>query len=92
MSKRRLQTNLGGRDPAQSFGAVLQLPGAKLVRTSQRIAIEAANVPELFGSGDPGDCFLIATAQVKKLPIVTRDRGMHRLAKARPDYLQTVRC
>lgn len=90
--KLRGQPDLGGRDAAQWFGAVLKVPGTKLVRPSSKIAIEAANVPSIYGHGDPGDCFIIATARVKRLPVVTRDRRMHRLAARRPDYLQTIYC
>ena len=86
------QPDLGGRDAAEWFRAVLKVPGTKLVRPSSKIAIEAAKVPSIYGHGDPGDCFIIATARVKKLPIVTRDRRMHRLAARRPDYLKTIRC
>jgi PIN domain nuclease of toxin-antitoxin system len=90
--KRRGQPDLGGLDAAQWFRAVLRVAGTKLAPPGNRIAIEAANVPSIYGHGDPGDCFIIATARVKKLPVVTRDRRMQRLAARRPDYLQTIGC
>jgi PIN domain nuclease of toxin-antitoxin system len=90
--KRRDRPDLGGRDAAQWFRAVLKVPGTKLVLPRSRIAIEASKVPSIYGHGDPGDCFVIATARVKKLPIVTRDQRMHRLAARQPDYLQTIHC
>lgn len=90
--KPRGRPDLGGRDAAQWFQAALKVPGVKLVRPSSRIAIEAAKVPSIYGHGDPGDCFIIATARIKKLPVVTRDRRMHGLATRRPEYLRTIPC
>ncbi len=84
--------NLGGRDAAQWFRAAVKLPGFKLANLTRRIALEAAKVPAIFGRGDPGDCFLIATAHVKRIPIVTRDQQMLRLAKTRPSYLTVIPC
>jgi PIN domain nuclease of toxin-antitoxin system len=84
--------NLGGRDAVQWFRAALKLPGFKLANLTRRIALEAAKVPAIFGRGDPGDCFLIATAHVKRIPIVTRDHQMVRLAKTRPHYLAVIAC
>ncbi len=84
--------NLGGHDAAQWFRAALKLPGFKLTNLTRRIAIEAATVPAIFGRGDPGDCFLIATAHVKKIPIVTRDHQMPKLARTCPGYLTVIRC
>jgi PIN domain nuclease of toxin-antitoxin system len=92
VQKLHRQPDLGGRDAAEWFRAVLKVPGTKLVRPGSKIAIEAAKVPSICGHGDPGDCFIIATARVKKLPVVTRDGRMQRLAARRPDYLQTISC
>ena len=92
LSKRRAQPDLRGQDLARWFRNVLRIPGFRLAIPTQRIAIEAARVPAVFGRGDPGDCFLIATARVKKVAIVTRDNRMHRLAERRPEYLQSVPC
>jgi PIN domain nuclease of toxin-antitoxin system len=86
------QPNLGGRDAAQWFRAALKIPGFKLANLTRRIALEAAKVPAIFGRGDPGDCFLIATAHVKRIPIVTRDQQMFWLAKTKPHYLTVIRC
>jgi len=56
------------------------------------IALEAARVPALFGRGDPGDCFIIATARMKRVPIVPRDRAMIDLAERDPAYVAVVAC
>ena len=90
--KQRGRPDLGGQDVAAWFRNALRLPGIKLALPSQRIAIEAARVPTIFGHRDPGDCFLIATARIKKVPIITRDRRMHRLAATHPDFLRTIDC
>ena len=84
--------DLGGREAAAWFRQALRLTGARLASVGRRIALEAARVPEVYGRGDPGDCFLIATARVKKVPVVTRDEAMLRLAADRPDYLTAIRC
>ncbi len=90
--KSRGRPDLGGQDVAHWFRNALKTAGIKLTPPSQRIAIEAANVPMVFGRGDPGDCFIIATARVKKVQVVTRDRRMAALADKRPDYLQVIFC
>jgi len=92
LRKRRDQPDLGGRDAAQWFRAVLKVPGFKLANLTRRVALEAAQVPAILGRGDPGDCFLIATARIKRVPIVTRDHQMLKLAQAKPDYLHAIRC
>jgi PIN domain nuclease of toxin-antitoxin system len=92
LRKRHSQPDLGGRETAQWLRAVLRVPGFKLANVSRRIALEAAQVPAILGRGDPGDCFLIATARVKRIPIVTRDYQILRLAQTRPSYLSAIRC
>jgi PIN domain nuclease of toxin-antitoxin system len=84
--------NLGGRDAAEWFRSVLKIPGARLIRQGIRIAIEAAKVPAIFDHGDPGDCFLIATAHLKRLPLITRDKRIRDFAEERPEYLRVIRC
>lgn len=84
--------NLGGQDAATWFRGALALTGARLVPIDRRVALEAAEVPEVYGRGDPGDCFLIATARVRRLPIVTRDGAMRELAAGRPGYLAVIGC
>jgi PIN domain nuclease of toxin-antitoxin system len=79
-------------DAGAWFRAALRLDGAKLVPIGQRIALEAAQVPLVHDNRDPGDCFLIATARVRRVPIVTRDHAMIALARHRPDYLAVIGC
>jgi len=49
-------------------------------------------LPGICGYGDPGDCFLIATAHVENLTLVTRDARIIELANRRPDYLTVIPC
>ena len=86
------QPNLGGRNPSDWFTAVLAIPGVRLIGMSRRIALESAEVPPIYGDGDPGDCFLIATARIKRVPIVTRDASMIALSEVNPSYLKTIPC
>ena len=72
--------------------AALALTGARLATVSVAVAAEASAVPAVYGSGDPGDCFIIATARVRRLPVVTRDGRMLALAASAPDYLEAVEC
>jgi PIN domain nuclease of toxin-antitoxin system len=84
--------NLNGKDAAPWFRQACATTGAKIVRIGSRIALEAARVPLVSGNGDPGDCFIVATARVSKLAVVTRDRTMQRLSVSDPSYLRTIAC
>ncbi|WP_165916621.1 type II toxin-antitoxin system VapC family toxin [Caulobacter sp. BK020] len=79
--------DLGNLTPRQWFREAVRLVGATLIPVRQTIALEAADVVATTGHKDPGDCFLIATARVKKVPIITRDRVMLNLAHGSPEYL-----
>lgn len=46
----------------------------------------------VYARKDPGDCFLIATARIRRIPIITRDAAMVDLAEAQPDYLRVIQC
>ena len=84
--------NLNGQDAATWFRQGCAITGAKIARIGSRIALEAARVPLVSGNGDPGDCFIIATARVSKLAVVTRDRIMQRLSANDSNYLKTTPC
>lgn len=81
-----------GMAPSAWFRQALHLAGAKLASITPAIASEAASVPAVYGRGDPGDCFLIATARVRRLSLVTRDGPILQLAAAQPAYVRTVEC
>lgn len=82
--------DLGANSPARWFSAAVEAAAAKIIPIKQRIAIEAAAVVTATGHKDPGDCYLIATARVRKIPIMTRDSVMREFAT--PDYLEVVGC
>lgn len=84
--------DLGGMTAGDWFGAAVRAIGAKVVPISRRIAIEAAEVAADTGHRDPGDCFLIATARVRTIPLMTRDGAIRELARERPDYLAVIAC
>jgi len=84
--------DLGRLTVEQSLADVTNRYGVSLVPLSNRIALEAATVPAIYGQGDPGDCFLIATADVENLTLVTRDAKILELAHRRPDYLSVIAC
>ncbi len=82
--------NLGVGTPSKWFSEAVAATGSKIIPIKQRIACEAAAVVTDTGHKDPGDCYLIATARVRKIPIITRDTIMQGLAS--PDYLQVIVC
>ncbi|MDX8515577.1 type II toxin-antitoxin system VapC family toxin [Mesorhizobium captivum] len=82
--------DLGASSPARWFSAAAEATTAKIIPIKQRVAIEAAAVVTTTGHKDPGDCYLIATARVRKIPIMTRDHVMRGLAA--PNYLQVLDC
>ena len=84
--------NLLGRDAATWFRLGARDIGARIVPIGSRVAAEAARVPEIFGSGDPGDCFIIATARIKRASVMTRDGPMKALATRDPSYLHVIEC
>ncbi len=81
---------LGAGTPSKWFSETVAATGAKIVPIKQRIACEAAAVVADTGHKDPGDCYLIATARVKRVPIITRDAIMQGLAS--PAYLDVIVC
>lgn len=84
--------HLGG-DPADRwFRTAVRATAAKIIPIQQRIALEAAKVVVDTGHKDPGDCYLIATARVRKIPIVTRDGVMQDIVAEDPAYLALVVC
>lgn len=84
--------DLGDQPARQWLEAALKLMGARLAPMTRRVIFEAADVPTIYNRKDPGDCFLIATARVRGIPIITRDRAIRDLARDRPDYLTVIAC
>jgi PIN domain nuclease of toxin-antitoxin system len=76
--------------PSRWFSAAVAATASTIIPIKQRIAIEAAEVVTATGHKDPGDCYLIATARVRSIPIMTTDEVMIGLAET--NYLQVVEC
>lgn len=81
---------LGNKSPSHWFTLATAAIGARLTPIQQKIAYEAAIVVVETGHKDPGDCYLIATARVKKAPLITRDRIL--IALAGQGHLDVVKC
>lgn len=84
--------HLGEQPVARWFREAISVTEAKIIPIKQRIACEAAEVVVTTGHKDPGDCFLMATARVSKLSLVTRDGIIRQIADADPNYLDIVVC
>ena len=84
--------DLRGLTPAAWVDEIAARFSLSALPISKAIAQKAANVPALYGSGDPGDCFLIATARLHHLALVTRDTKILDLARSLPDYLTAIPC
>lgn len=84
--------HLGDDPPDQWFRDAISVTEAKVVPIHQRISLEAAKVVTQTGHKDPGDCFLIASARLKKVPLVTRDQIIRDIAADHPGYLDVIVC
>jgi PIN domain nuclease of toxin-antitoxin system len=84
--------HLGQEPPARWFREAVAVIEAKMIPIKQRIACEAAQVVIATGHRDPGDCFLIATARIRHLKLITRDNIIRQISTADPAYLQTIVC
>jgi PIN domain nuclease of toxin-antitoxin system len=63
---------------------------ARLIPISERIAIQAAVVAGETGHKDPGDCYIMATARVRNIPILTRDTAILKIAAS--GYVGAIAC
>lgn len=84
--------HLGDESPARWFRQAVIATDAKVIPINQRISCEAADVVVNTGHRDPGDCFLIATARVRKLSLVTRDKVIQQIAAGDGYYLDVISC
>lgn len=84
--------HLGG-DPADRwFKAAIGATSARVIPIHQNVALEAARVVVATGHKDPGDCYLIGTARVRRIPFVTRDTTIRGVATDNPGYLDVTVC
>lgn len=84
--------DLGSNPPERWFREAVRATSARIVPIRQRISWEAAKVVSDTGLKDPGDCFLIATARVRRIPIVTRDGAIQTIAAEKAGYLEAIAC
>jgi len=84
--------DLRGLTPRIWFDHAINQFGITVLPITTDIAAEAADIAPLYGSGDPGDCFLIATAHIYKLTLVTRDARILEFARTNPNYLSVIQC
>ena len=84
--------DFGEKPPGRWFCEAVRVTAAQVVPIRQRISCEAANVVVDTGHKDPGDCFLIATARVRRVPLVTRDGIIRGIADADAGYLDVIEC
>jgi PIN domain nuclease of toxin-antitoxin system len=84
--------NLGEDPPDRWFRKAMDATGARIIPIQQRISCEAAKVVVETGHKDPGDCFLIATARIRRIPFVTRDGNILSLAAEKAGYLDVIEC
>jgi PIN domain nuclease of toxin-antitoxin system len=84
--------HLGEESPARWFREAVAATEAKVIPIKQQISCEAAQVVIATGHRDPGDCFLMATARVRKLALVTRDNIIQQIATANPGYIDIIQC
>jgi PIN domain nuclease of toxin-antitoxin system len=84
--------NLGESAASKWFSDAVKATASKVIPIQQRIACEASAVIDATGHRDPGDCYVMATARVKRVPIITRDGVMYDIAGEMPEYLTVILC
>ncbi|WP_442981268.1 type II toxin-antitoxin system VapC family toxin [Rhizobium sp. S152] len=80
--------DIGDVSVGRWFRKAVRETAARILPINHKIAVEAADVVAATGHKDPGDCYLIATARVRKIPIVSRDQMM--LAMAATGYVDVI--
>ncbi len=90
VNKKTNAPDIGNFSVKEWFKAALDATSSKLVPIGPTIALEAANMIAKTGHKDPGDCYIMATARYKKVPIVTRDGTLDQIAET--GYVQVVGC
>ena len=84
--------DLGGLAPAAWLERLRRRFHVRALGISAAISEEAGLMSATLGYGDPGDCFLIATARVHGLTLVTHDMRILALARRKPDYVSVLAC
>ncbi len=63
---------------------------ARVVPIGSRIAHLSASVVTDMGHKDPGDCYIIASAQHKKVPVITRDQRIIQMSST--GFVEAIAC
>jgi PIN domain nuclease of toxin-antitoxin system len=71
LTKANHQPDLNGQDAATWFSSGRKQMGARLVMPGLAVGLEAARVPAIYGNGDPGDCYIIASGRTRSLRATT---------------------
>lgn len=67
----------------------MRLPGTHLLALSPEIAVRSVDLPKELNK-DPADRFLVATAEIHRLRLVTRDQNVIAFAKSNKLLLLTA--
>jgi PIN domain nuclease of toxin-antitoxin system len=82
-------SKLIGGNGGQFFRDVITKTGINVVPLDEQIAVESRRLPGDFHN-DPADRFLVATARLRNLPLMTSDRPI--LDYGDLGHVQTIRC
>ncbi|WP_438752138.1 type II toxin-antitoxin system VapC family toxin [Pararhizobium sp. O133] len=89
-NKRTNAPDIGDVTVKDWFKAAISVTSCKVVPIGPAIALEAAHMIAATNHKDPGDCYIMATARYKKVPIVSRDATMAQIAET--GYIGIVAC
>ncbi len=87
-----LRPRLRGLAPDDWWIEAIGALGVRVAVISEQIGLEACTLPTLYGHADPGDCFLVATAHVLQLTLITRDQRILEFSRRNSGHLSTVAC
>lgn len=90
VNKRMNAPDIGDITVKDWFKAAVAVTSSRIVPVGPAVALEAANMIATTAHKDPGDCYIMATARYKKVPVVSRDRIMSQIAET--GYIEVVGC
>lgn len=90
VNKRMNAPDIGDITVKDWFKAAVAVTSSRIVPVGPAVALEAANMIATTAHKDPGDCYIMATARYKKVPVVSRDRIMSQIAET--GYVEVVGC
>ncbi|WP_119941576.1 type II toxin-antitoxin system VapC family toxin [Neorhizobium sp. NCHU2750] len=90
VNKKTNAPDIGGFTVKDWFKAAIEATSSKIVPIGPAIALEAASMIATTAHKDPGDCYIIATARYKKVPIISRDGIIRQIAET--GYIDIIGC